>query len=135
MLAPALDQSSYVDFLIQFGFKPLDVRKLTESTDDQVGWDDQRTEIRDSPIQGVGLFAKKRILKGERFIGRTKDLKRTPAGRYTNHAAQPNCTIRAEGGELVMVADRDLDVGTEMTVDYVATLQVNFRVTPGEGTA
>jgi hypothetical protein len=133
LLAPALDQSSYIDFLIQFGLEPLEVRKLTESTGDQVGWDDQRTEIRDSPIEGVGLFAKKPIKKGERFVGRTRDLKRTPAGRYTNHAAQPNCTVHAEGGELVMVVDMDLDVGTELTVDYVATVLLNIHATPEEG--
>jgi hypothetical protein len=130
LLGPARDQRSYIEFLGQFGLSEPEVREISESIDDQIAVDDHRVEVQPSPIEGLGLFARKQILKGERFTARTRDGMRTPAGRYTNHAAQPNCTMCADGGELVLVTDIELDSGVELTVDYSKALSLNLQVTP-----
>ena len=52
-------------------------------------------EIKVSPINGVGLFAKQKIPVGTNF-GMThlqfgKNLIRTPLGGFINHSEKPNC--------------------------------------------
>lgn len=80
--------------------------------------------VRDSPIEGRGLFATVDIAPGVVAPARI-DGKRTPAGRYVNHSHNPNAAfaLRADGA-IDLVALRAIagcvggSRGEEITVDY-----------------
>lgn len=102
--------------------------------------------ISKSPIEGLGVFAKKPIKKGElvlRFSGKTAteaDFKRRnrycfqtskdgwllAAGpeKYVNHSCSPNAGMR---GNLCLVALRNIKRNEEITFDY-ATAENRMRM-------
>lgn len=78
-----------------------------------------------SGIHGRGLFATAPIVPGEVIAPARVDGNRTPAGRYTNHAATPNAVMAAmPNGDVYLVATRPIGgqlggrYGQEITVDY-----------------
>lgn len=78
-----------------------------------------------SPIEGRGLFTTAPVRAGDVVCPSRINGKRTPGGRFINHAAAPNAEMqRAGGGAVVVVALRDIsgavggDQGEEITVDY-----------------
>lgn len=97
--------------------------------------------IRDSGIEGLGLFATEKIYE-DICIGVTHiydvrfedNLIRTPLGGYINHSKIPNCIIRKEEGAFYselfqqlkkdysfrnyLYTLRDIEVGEELTVTY-----------------
>lgn len=87
--------------------------------------DNWSVRVAKSPIHGFGLFATRGFSAGETICPALVSGKRTPAGRYVNHSANPNCTYVENGvGGLSLVAKRDIigcrggDVGEELTVCY-----------------
>lgn len=114
--------------------------------------------FRASPIHGTGGFARvaiarrRRILQyvGER-ISKPESLRRcegdnefifalndqedldgnvpwNPA-RFLNHSCSPNCDAEVEGGEIWIVANRDIGAGEELTFNYGFDLE-NYRGYP-----
>lgn len=85
-----------------------------------------RVQVSRSAIEGRGLFATAPIAAGGLIAPGLIAGRRTPAGRYTNHAATPNATVRARSGtaDLDFVALRPIEgsrggqLGEEITVDY-----------------
>ena len=105
----------------------------------------KKVHIDTSPINGIGMFAKQSIKKGEVVFIKgghilTKDqlfssgvinsympiddeyyiAARTPEEEktvklYNNHSCDPNCGLR---GEITFVAIRDIEEGEELTCDY-----------------
>lgn len=81
--------------------------------------------IDNSPIHGMGLFAKSQITKGHDFgITHVADKRfnngyiRTPFGGFINHSYNPNCEIVEEGDTLHVRTLTDVNEGDELTVDY-----------------
>jgi len=104
-----------------------------------------KVEIKPSLIHGLGMFAKKRIKKGEvvfvqgghvltkkqlftsgvinsyqplgngLYIGASNKKEEEKVKLYNNHSCQPNCGMK---GEITFVAMIDIPVGAELTVDY-----------------
>jgi hypothetical protein len=81
--------------------------------------------IRESDIEGQGLFLSAPVAAGAIIAPGRLDGKRTPAGRYVNHSATPNCFyIKTESDDVYLIAKRDIigcqggDQGEELTVDY-----------------
>ncbi len=92
-----------------------------------------KIEVRESPIEGKGLFAKKSIKKGEvvlQFRGkRVSDkpdihsLQISPnehllvdePWKYVNHSCNPSCGIK---DRVKLVARRNIKKGEEITFDY-----------------
>lgn len=114
---------------------PVMVRKQSEYdqdlTDLPQGYASVLT-VRDSDIEGKGLFASWPFKKGS-IIGpaRLND-KRTIIGRYTNHSESPNARPKLIlGGDIILIATRDIngcmggDKGEEITVNYREMLKVN----------
>ena len=90
----------------------------------------ESTEIRNSPIHGVGLFAKSSIKKGTHLgvshieaPGFHQNYIRTPVGGFINHSDEPNC-VKIESPEESMltyfslVASKDIEKDEELTVKY-----------------
>ena len=78
--------------------------------------------IKDSGIEGLGLFAREdikdltsfgvsHILDGDNVI-------RTPLGGFYNHSDNPNCAKQRVGDNYVLHTIRDIDEGEELTVAY-----------------
>ena len=86
--------------------------------------------IKSSKINGIGLFADQKIIRGTNFgmshIKLKDTIIRTPLGGFINHANEPNCAKV----ELLMKNDsfdykkwnlitlRDIKEGDELTVRY-----------------
>jgi len=92
--------------------------------------------IKESSVHGLGLFATKRILKGQ-FIGTTHyisdkgSLLRTPLGAFYNHSETPNVTARLAPSSykqhgmrfIDMKAAKDISPGEELTANYQVTVE------------
>ena len=87
-------------------------------------------EIRNSPIHGVGLFAKTSIEKGKHLgvshiyaPGFETSYIRTPVGGFINHSKEPNCH-KIESLEestityFSLVASRNIEKDEELTITY-----------------
>lgn len=101
--------------------------------------------VKESKINGKGMFAIQPILKGEvvfikgghilkkdqffssgeinsylpiddnYYIAARTEVEENDIKLYNNHSCNPNCGLR---GEITFVAMRDIDVGEELTCDY-----------------
>jgi hypothetical protein len=128
------DQADYLAMLEETGFSHETARAQSENEGDQCAfpfgaW---RVKTGASAIEGTGLFATAPIGSGELIAPARIDGKRTPAGRYTNHAKAPNA-------EMVLLLNGDVDLcalrpitgchggqdGEEITIDYRQALSLS----------
>jgi hypothetical protein len=126
-LLSQLAQKDYQHFLIEYGLTQELVTQLVENEFDQIGFPGWvAIEVRDSSIQGVGMFATKTIDKDEIIAPVRIGDKRTPAGRFINHSPNPNVAFKPSiDGGLDMYALRVLRQDEELLVDYRQAMNVN----------
>jgi hypothetical protein len=82
--------------------------------------------IKSSPIEGLGLFATKRIpantIIGRILVPNEKEEDgyfRTPLGGFGNHSDDPNCTkLVMEDGSWWIATNKDIMAGDELTWTY-----------------
>jgi len=100
--------------------------------------------VRNSPIQGLGVFAERSFRKGERllriddslvvdrahplapgddprhcdYLARGRVVLMRPPERHINHACDPNCYVKTVDGQRLVLALRDVKAGEEITYDY-----------------
>jgi quercetin dioxygenase-like cupin family protein len=122
------DRADYARFLAEYGLTQGLVTRLVENTADQIPMPDgiDTLELRESLIEGRGMFATRDIAAGE-FIApvRIRD-KRTPAGRHINHSSRANAAFFSlPDGGLDARAIRAIEAGEEVTVDYRQAMRVN----------
>lgn len=78
-----------------------------------------KTKVQRSPIDGLGMFSTEAIAAFELIAPASIDRMRTPAGRYTNHSANPNAMLHVPKRGLVnLVSIEAIPAGTEITLDY-----------------
>jgi len=94
-----------------------------------------KVKVGPSQIQGQGLIATADIEPGEIICPALWQGMRTPAGRYTNHASDPNAhPWAAPDGAVYWVAHRAISGcrggqdGEEVTIDYRAAVAVKHQV-------
>jgi hypothetical protein len=94
-----------------------------------------RLSVRNSPIEGRGLFLSSPAKEGEMIAPARIGEKQTIAGRYVNHAKNPNCAFRKdESGGVWLYALRDIagctagHYGEELTVDYTQAAIISGRL-------
>ena len=81
------------------------------------------TEIRPSPIHGVGIFVIT-YTPADSDLGVAQTMRCdgghdiTQLGRYHNHSTEPSCHNRLVGNERHLFTSRDMETGEEVTVDY-----------------
>lgn len=120
----AADREDYFKFLVELGMTHFDFLK-TFIAEPVNMIESGITQLKPSPIEGVGLYATCPIMAGEVIMPASINQVRTQAGRYVNHSRNPNCQIvlRADG-EYDLVALETLygcvggNAGQELTVDY-----------------
>ena len=137
----ALNQPDREDFeqvLKDFGFDAETVRQQSEDESDQIDMPvafKAVAQVRDSNIEGKGLFLSWHTMSGQIIAPARISGKRTPAGRYVNHSMNPNCKYVAdENGDIYLMSLRDIDgckgggCGEELTVDYRQALILNMEL-------
>jgi SET domain-containing protein len=77
------------------------------------------TEIQDSSIDGVGMFARKEIHNGETIGLAASDGLWTELGRFMNHSLTPNAEVfPAIGPHFYFRAINSIQTGEEITCNY-----------------
>lgn len=117
------------------GFTPTFVRAQSENPYDQISMPSgfaPKFTVRDSTIEGKGVFLSAPAGEDEVIAPARIDGMRTPAGRYTNHAKNPNAKfVKDESGDIWLVATRRIsgcsggNQGEEVTVDYRQALALS----------
>lgn len=118
------------------GGSPELARTESERTEDLVPWPDgeYKVKVGKSYIEGRGLIATANIEDGELICPALLGNNRTPAGRYTNHSAQPNAMAVAVGKNIYLMALRDIHGcmggmdGEEVTIDYRQVQELKMRL-------
>jgi hypothetical protein len=112
------------------------VRRASERTDDccPFPYGAYKVKVGRSRIEGRGLMATADIPAGEYIAPGTWGEKRTPAGRYTNHAREPNAAFHYDAkGIAWLVALKDIQGSTgawdgdEVTIDYRRTPRARWE--------
>lgn len=123
------DRQDFALFLSQLGMSQAEMNSVVQIDIDLMpmpeGFD---VELRDSPLDGKGLFALREFARGELICPGRIDGKRTPAGRFTNHSAEPNAEPVKDGDDINAVALRVIRQGEEILVDYRDSMLVNFGI-------
>jgi hypothetical protein len=117
------------------GFAHKTVRAQSENPHDQIPMPEgfaPKFTVRDSAIEGKGVFLSTPVEADEVIAPARIDGFRTPAGRYTNHAKNPNAKfIKDQDGNIWLVALRRIagcsggNQGEEVTVDYRQALALS----------
>ena len=117
------------------GFTHETVRDQSENPHDQIKMPEgfaPKFTVRDSVIEGKGVFLSAPVDAGEVIAPARIDGFRTPAGRYTNHAKNPNAKFVGEpDGDIWLVAIQRISgcaggsQGEEVTVDYRQALALS----------
>lgn len=121
------DRDDYLDCLKEFGYSEPQARAQAEdlSVMSDLPFSGYKVIVRPSSIEGSGLIATANIDLGEVIAPALLAGKKTIAGRYTNHAKQPNAKcVWLPNGDCNLVAIRKISGnragidGEEITVDY-----------------
>jgi len=130
------DNDDYERVLIEFGISQEVAWAQSTNESDRVTVDSQNTRVSDSAIHGKGLYLTHPIVGGRVICKALIDGRRTQAGRYTNHAKQPNAKmVLLDNGDIDLVAIDDINgcmgggIGTEITIDYRQALNLRLRGT------
>jgi hypothetical protein len=111
-------------------------RRVSERTEDccPFPYGAYKVKVGRSLIEGRGLIATADIPAGEFIAPGTWGICRTPAGRYTNHAKDPNAAFHYDAkGVAWLVALKDIEGcsgaqdGDEVTIDYRHTPQARWK--------
>lgn len=130
------DRESFQNFLTVWGLDAERVRQISEDTGDQCDFPPMvcKVQVQQSPIEGKGLFATGSFGPGEIIAPARISRKRTPAGRFVNHAKTPNAAMMARtNGDVDLVALRNItgclggQKGEEITVDYRHVMWTNLE--------
>lgn len=136
----AADRIDFTKLVEEAGFTTEVVRDQSENEADQIDMpfgQGGKITIRQSPIEGYGIFLSSPVEEGELLAPARLGEKRTPVGRYTNHSATPNAYFhRDDAGDIYLFASRPISgcegggIGEEVTVDYRQALAVsNYQIT------
>lgn len=114
-----LDQADYKSLVNQIGMSEEEIQKQANNEDDFIhisghDW----IQIKDSPIHGQGLFVSIDYWEGDIILPARIGDKRTIAGRYTNHAMNPNAKMVVTDTGVDLVALRHIEENEEVTVNY-----------------
>ena len=116
------DRADYRSFLTEYEFSEEYAQAVSHSGK-RYYLPMQDLEVRESEIQGIGLFAKPSFSGGDVIAPALLDGLKTEAGRYTNHSAKPNAEmVVRDATNIDLVAIREIS-DEEITTDYRETLK------------
>lgn len=116
------DRIDYYSAIRELGFTHEQVKAISQNTSDQIPFPknyDVIVEVRSSKISGNGLFSSTDLAFDEVICPALIAGKRTPAGRFTNHSANPNCEFIVDSnGDMHLKCITFIPRGIELTVNY-----------------
>lgn len=130
------DIADYYAAIEEYGFDHATVQAQTLNLDDQIDlpYGNYKMMVAPSKIEGKGVFATGNIEANEIIAPARVNGKRTPAGRYTNHAKNPNAVmVLLDNNDVNLVATRAItgckggDLGEEITIDYRQAISLAIR--------
>lgn len=122
-----VDREDYNCVLAEFGFTEDVARAQSEDESDQASIDgDHGVSVKDSAIEGKGLFSNRFITAGDVIMQARVDGMRTIAGRYTNHSIDPNAEMVMCEGDIDLVAIKNINI-EEITTDYRVSLSLQIE--------
>ena len=130
------DIADYYTAIAEYGFDQETVQAQVQNLDDQINmpYGNYKMMVAPSNIEGKGVFATGNIKAGEIIAPARIANKRTPAGRFTNHAKKPNAKmILLDNGDVNLVAAMPIvgckggNLGEEITIDYRQALSLAIR--------
>jgi len=80
-----------------------------------------------SAIEGKGAFVNKPIPSGYAIGWANRNHRRTILGRYINHSPNPNCYPLPHPDGFLVVSDRYIKAGQELTFDYRDVMRAHIR--------
>lgn len=129
------DRQDYQILLNQIGLSDAEVRAQSEEDEDQIPMPNgfaPKFTVRDSYIEGKGVFLSVGVEEGEVIAPARLGGKRTPAGRFTNHAKDANAAfVMFDTGDIYLVAIKPIsgcaggEQGEEVTVNYRQALSLS----------
>lgn len=132
----AADRDDYLAAITEYGLTPEQASAIAQNQADLIPmpFGSYKITLATSPIHGKGVFASADIAAGEIVAPARIGEKRTPVGRYTNHAVSPNgVMVLRSNGDIDLVALRPIEgckggqPGEEITIDY----RQAFSLAPG----
>ena len=129
------DRDDFQQMLQDLNISAEMVRSQSEFEGDQIPFMDQTVTVKvaDSAIEGRGLFATVDFSEGEIIAPMRLGDFRTPAGRFTNHAKEPNAIVDFSGDAFFLKAKRAIKGchggfdGEEITIDYRQSVETVRR--------
>ena len=131
------DREDFLNLIKEMGLTPNEVRAESEKTHDLCDLPEpfnKYISIRESPIEGQGVYISVPFAAGDYIAPARINGQRTPIGRFCNHAKQPNCDfIKDESGDILLFARQHLHgcegggFGEELTVDYRQAVNLTGR--------
>jgi hypothetical protein len=120
------DVADFFALLESRGFDPEVFERISANCEDQRDYPEPaQARLGNSSIQGMGVFATTDFSEGEVVAPARVEGKRTPAGRYTNHAKSPNAVmVLRENGDIDLAATQPILEGEEVTVNYRQVLEL-----------
>ena len=134
----SVDVEDFEQAMLEYKLNLELVRKISEHKGDQIPFPQgsYKVIVSDSKIEGKGLFATGNIQVGEVIAPARIGEKRTPAGRYTNHAKNPNAVfVLRDNEDIDLVASQPISgmrgglLGEEITIDYRQALSLYKETT------
>lgn len=129
-----LDRADYFAMLAEVGISHDVAKAQSENLADQIGFPcgGYPMMISDSLRNGKGVFATADISPGTTIAPARIGGMRTPAGRFTNHSANPNAEmVMRRNGDIDLVAIKEINgckggqIGEEITIDYRQALSLS----------
>lgn len=126
-----INKEDYQGLLLELGINQDQMDEIVQ-TDDVVNMDKKYNHIyvKDSDVEGKGLFTNEPIDKGDIICPSRIGNKRTIAGRYSNHSLNANSSPHTENGKFYFIANKDIKAGDEITSNYREILK--FRSLEGD---
>ena len=122
-------KDDYKLFLTQIELSQVEMDKIANITHDLIDMPKEYfTEIRESKIQGKGLFATKSFKMWEIVCPCRLDGKRTPGGRFVNHSHKNNLMPIKIGDNIYAIASQDIYENEELLLNYRNMMSVNFGI-------
>ena len=118
------NKADYLSFVDSTAMGDSDAQEQVQNESDMIPLSDEYSHIKTKPssIDGDGLFSDKKIFADSVICPARVSGKRTIAGRYTNHALQPNAKMVFDGDNVQLVSNRDIEANEEITVSYRAVM-------------
>lgn len=140
LLTSLADRANYDAFRTEFSLSEEMIRRQSENESDmcELPFGGYSIKVAKSNIEGRGLFSTAEFKAGDLIAPARISGKRTIAGRFTNHSANPNAEMRRSGGsDIELFAVRSIsgchggEDGEEITIDYRQALRLNIAIAQG----